>query len=226
MDFHRPNSPTLSLASIARSIFAPARAPRKLPPEREAIEGLQRVSPVLMKALGAAFERGLVNAKDANSLRRDYREVLKAFADVATRRQKLGEAYDVRREQTTTLKVKATSSIAAFNEHSSQIAELASRLRDAGNLDGLRGFRVPIEHDDAAAVIGHVRLDGRAHQRAGGRGVHSVATAAQDVDHRLRHQRMRAAAHRRLILHDGFRSQLTRFVFGTFLSLPSFELGT
>lgn len=133
--FHRPGVPVLSLAAIARSIFGPTKVPRQLPRESEALEMLQRMSPALMHALGSAFQGGLLNAEQVKDIRKSFADVLKAFADVANRRKKLAEAYDVRRETDTRLKVKATSSVAAFNEHLSEIAELASRLRDAGYLE-------------------------------------------------------------------------------------------
>jgi hypothetical protein len=136
MDYHRPGMPTLSLAAIARSIFEPQGTAQTQPkPEGDALATLRRTYPVVKSALATSYQQGLLGTEELKDIRTSLDDVMKAFADLANRRKKLGEAYDVRREETARLKVKATSSLAAFNEHSSQIAELASRLRDAGCLE-------------------------------------------------------------------------------------------
>jgi len=119
----------LSLSAIARSILEP-KQPTPL-------QQLQRLFPVLMDVLERAYATGVLDADEATNTLQSIDDVLVAYHDIEDRQQgrKLGEAYDVRREETSRLKVKATSSLSDFNETLSQIAELASRLRDAGNLE-------------------------------------------------------------------------------------------
>jgi hypothetical protein len=136
MNFHRPGVPVLSLAAIARSILDPPEpAPKPRTEEPEAIEALRRVYPLLFRTLQVAYAKGMLSDEDVDDIRTSVHEVMEAFADIANRRRKLGEAYDIRREDTIRLKNKATNGLAAFNEHLSEIAELASRLRDAGWLE-------------------------------------------------------------------------------------------
>lgn len=136
MNQHRPGMPQLSLAAIARSIFEPHRpALKEQPVEADALQMLQRASPVLMNALRTAYQRGLLNADQLRDIRKSFNEVMTAFGDLAQRQKKLGEAYDIRRESDAALKVKATASLDDFCQHLDDISELARRLRGSGNLE-------------------------------------------------------------------------------------------
>jgi hypothetical protein len=128
--------PQLSLAAIARSIFEPHRpAENQQKVELDALQMLRQTLPVLARALEQGFQEGLLNDEQVEDIRKAAGDVWAAFVDLTNRQRKLGETYDIRREGDARLKVCATNSVAAFNEHLSQIAELASRLRDGGYLE-------------------------------------------------------------------------------------------